>query len=98
MERPPAASPTRRRILGGRTGSHVVAVRKGPPKRRLREVTMPIYEFRCTECGQVFEELVMRSSDQQDLACPRCAAREVRGAQHVRGRAWRPGGGGRGWR
>ena len=38
---------------------------------------MPIYEFRCTECGQVFEELVMRSSDQQDLACPRCAAREV---------------------
>jgi putative FmdB family regulatory protein len=38
---------------------------------------MPIYEFRCTECGQVFEELIMRSSDQADLTCPRCAARTV---------------------
>jgi putative FmdB family regulatory protein len=38
---------------------------------------MPIYEFRCTECGHVFEELVMRSSDQEDLACPRCQARKV---------------------
>ena len=34
---------------------------------------MPIYEFRCADCGHVFEELVMRSSDQEDLACPKCA-------------------------
>ena len=38
---------------------------------------MPIYEFRCTECGHVFEELVMRASDQQDLTCPRCSAPRV---------------------
>jgi putative FmdB family regulatory protein len=38
---------------------------------------MPIYEFRCDDCGHVFEELVLRSSDQHDLACPRCAGRAV---------------------
>jgi putative FmdB family regulatory protein len=38
---------------------------------------MPIYEFRCTDCGHVFEELVMRSSDQEDLACPRCTGKSV---------------------
>jgi putative FmdB family regulatory protein len=38
---------------------------------------MPIYEFRCADCGHVFEELVMRASDQEDLACPKCSARAV---------------------
>ncbi|MBI5480661.1 MAG: zinc ribbon domain-containing protein [Deltaproteobacteria bacterium] len=38
---------------------------------------MPIYEFRCTDCGHVFEELVLRSSDQQDPTCPRCGVSRV---------------------
>jgi putative FmdB family regulatory protein len=38
---------------------------------------MPIYEFRCNDCGHVFEELVLRASDQEDLACPRCSARRA---------------------
>jgi putative FmdB family regulatory protein len=38
---------------------------------------MPIYEFRCADCGHVFEELVLRSSDQEELACPKCAGRHV---------------------
>jgi putative FmdB family regulatory protein len=38
---------------------------------------MPIYEFRCADCGHVFEELVLRSSDEQDLACPKCHGHTV---------------------
>jgi len=38
---------------------------------------MPIYEFRCADCGHVFEELVFRASDQDDLACPRCSGHAV---------------------
>ncbi|HEY3355112.1 MAG TPA: zinc ribbon domain-containing protein [Polyangia bacterium] len=38
---------------------------------------MPIYEFRCADCGHVFEELVLRKSDEAGLACPRCASHAV---------------------
>jgi putative FmdB family regulatory protein len=38
---------------------------------------MPIYEFQCADCGHVFEELILRSSDQDDLACPKCGAHAV---------------------
>jgi putative FmdB family regulatory protein len=37
---------------------------------------MPIYEYACT-CGERFEELVARSSQQADVACPACGSREV---------------------
>ena len=32
---------------------------------------MPIYEFRCTRCGKVFEELQIRS-DADSPVCPEC--------------------------
>ena len=36
---------------------------------------MPIFEFRCSECGHVFEELVFSSNvDYSKLACPICHA------------------------
>jgi putative FmdB family regulatory protein len=31
---------------------------------------MPIYEFRCEDCGRVFEELVMKT--QETPCCPDC--------------------------
>ena len=33
---------------------------------------MPIFEFRCAECGKEFEKLLMNSDEQVDLACPEC--------------------------
>ena len=33
---------------------------------------MPIYEFKCNACGQIFEQLVFASDDEKDLLCPSC--------------------------
>lgn len=38
---------------------------------------MPIYEFRCSSCEDVFEELIFRKSEIQELVCPRCGATQV---------------------
>ncbi len=34
---------------------------------------MPLYEFQCPACGQVFEEL-RRAGDMSPAACPQCGA------------------------
>ena len=33
---------------------------------------MPIYEYRCDDCGTKFEKLVRRSADVPGLECPSC--------------------------
>lgn len=33
---------------------------------------MPIYEFRCAECGHIFEKLIFESSEEADMSCPEC--------------------------
>jgi putative FmdB family regulatory protein len=33
---------------------------------------MPIYEFRCYDCGKQFEKLFMGSDDKAELTCPEC--------------------------
>ena len=38
---------------------------------------MPIYEYACTPCGKVFEELVVRKSDEDEVACPSCKSGDV---------------------
>ena len=38
---------------------------------------MPIFEFRCAACGEVFEKLFMGSDEQVDMACPQCNAETV---------------------
>jgi len=35
---------------------------------------MPLYEFRCLECQEVFEILVIKSDDQKEMKCPKCGA------------------------
>jgi putative FmdB family regulatory protein len=38
---------------------------------------MPIYEFECTECGDVFERL-QKISDADPTVCPNCGAGRIR--------------------
>ena len=33
---------------------------------------MPIFEFRCVDCGHVFEKIFMNSDDTVDMQCPEC--------------------------
>ncbi len=39
---------------------------------------MPIYEFRCEDCGERFEKLCFGYREEQDLRCPRCGSSRVR--------------------
>ena len=36
---------------------------------------MPIFEFRCLECNNLFEQLFMNSNEKADIACPKCRSR-----------------------
>lgn len=38
---------------------------------------MPIYEYACTPCGTVFEELIVRKADEAEVACPVCKGRKI---------------------
>jgi putative FmdB family regulatory protein len=38
---------------------------------------MPIYEYRCSECGEKFEKLVRLSTSTSEIECPRCGGRKV---------------------
>ena len=38
---------------------------------------MPIYEYRCEDCGAEFEKRVARAADSADVGCPSCGQRQV---------------------
>ena len=38
---------------------------------------MPIYEYRCLECGEKFEKLVRFSTSTSEIECPECGGRKV---------------------
>ena len=38
---------------------------------------MPIYEYRCEDCGTKFEKLVRRAPDESELACPSCGRKRL---------------------
>ena len=38
---------------------------------------MPIYEYRCSECGEKFEKLVRFSASTSEVECPKCGGRKV---------------------
>lgn len=50
---------------------------------------MPIYEFRCIECGNLFEKIFLGSDDRADLECPACNGasleRIISKSQHLMG-------------
>ncbi|CAB5086614.1 hypothetical protein D3OALGA1CA_4104 [Olavius algarvensis associated proteobacterium Delta 3] len=33
---------------------------------------MPIYEFKCSKCGEYFETLIRNQQDEKELGCPKC--------------------------
>ncbi|RTZ97740.1 MAG: zinc ribbon domain-containing protein [Deltaproteobacteria bacterium] len=35
---------------------------------------MPIYEFKCNQCDEFFEVLLIRSDDDKTVKCPKCAS------------------------
>jgi len=37
---------------------------------------MPIYEFRCLKCGDLFEKLIINSKEKVEIKCPRCNSEE----------------------
>jgi len=39
---------------------------------------VPLYEFRCKKCDQVFERLCRVGSNGKNLTCPACGSRSVR--------------------
>lgn len=39
---------------------------------------MPMYEYQCNNCGEVFEEIVRFSEADLLPVCPTCGARETR--------------------
>ncbi len=38
---------------------------------------MPIYVFKCEDCGQVFEVFVFRSEEEEEIKCPNCGSEKV---------------------
>ncbi|MCS7315832.1 MAG: zinc ribbon domain-containing protein [Bryobacterales bacterium] len=38
---------------------------------------MPIYEYRCEDCGERFERLIRRSEDRSALVCPACGGAKL---------------------
>jgi putative FmdB family regulatory protein len=38
---------------------------------------MPIYEYRCQDCGVKFEKLVRTNSDRIELICPNCGSKQA---------------------
>jgi len=38
---------------------------------------MPIYEYRCEDCGNKFEKLVRRASDVPEIECPSCGQKHL---------------------
>jgi putative FmdB family regulatory protein len=41
---------------------------------------MPVYEYRCEECGEGFELFVRSLSQKADPVCPKCKSRRVKKA------------------
>lgn len=37
---------------------------------------MPIFEFKCTQCKEFFEVIVMKSDDDKNVKCPKCKSAE----------------------
>jgi putative FmdB family regulatory protein len=50
--------------------------KKGLHKLHERTIAMPIYEFRCLKCDEVFEILMMKTQDEVEAKCPHCASED----------------------
>lgn len=52
---------------------------------------MPIYEFRCLDCGSIFEKLFITSNQEVEIKCTKCQSgsfeRVISRANHIMGSA-----------
>lgn len=58
---------------------------------------MPLYEYKCQDCGALYEQLRRMSEADKNLECPRCGSRRVQrqvSACAVGGPSSGPAGGG----
>ncbi len=39
---------------------------------------MPIYEYRCTSCGETFDKFVRSMNSQHEVECPKCGSKECK--------------------
>jgi putative FmdB family regulatory protein len=39
---------------------------------------MPIYEYQCNDCQQIFQQLIMGKTDEKNLHCPECGSRNLK--------------------
>ncbi|MGD1995502.1 MAG: zinc ribbon domain-containing protein [Anaerolineae bacterium] len=39
---------------------------------------MPVYEYRCSKCGEQFDKLVRSLSTQQNVECPHCGSEDLK--------------------
>lgn len=39
---------------------------------------MPIYEFKCENCGKIFEALCFTKEDEKEVRCIYCGSKEVK--------------------
>lgn len=55
-----------------------LSAQMNPATSLRREVSVPIFEYRCEKCGEEFEEIV--SSDERDRpqACPACGSKRTK--------------------
>ena len=54
---------------------------------------MPLYEFRCLKCQELFELLVMGRNDQEEMKCPRCNSADCEKVMSTASYAMSGGGG-----
>ena len=47
------------------------------PRTPRRRFEVPIYEYRCSQCGEKFEKLVRTTSGPLEIHCPACASEKV---------------------
>lgn len=38
---------------------------------------MPIYEYKCSKCGNIFEKLVFASDQEEKFVCPSCGDQDA---------------------
>jgi putative FmdB family regulatory protein len=43
----------------------------------IKELNMPIYEYRCKKCGEVFERFMKVNEKGGSLTCPYCGGRKA---------------------
>lgn len=54
---------------------------------------MPIFEFKCTNCGEFVEVLVMgNSSDEDEIRCPKCDSQSFERVMSVMNHSIKEGG------